>query len=1117
MDYKKLNVITGWLVFLVAAWTYVTTIEPTASFWDCGEFLATANKLEVGHPPGAPLFMMIGRVASAFVSPENVPVAINMLSALCSAFTILFLFWTITHMAHKVLTRNGDEPGTGGILAVLGSGVVGALAYTWSDTFWFSAVEAEVYSMSSLFTAITFWAILKWENVAHEAHSTRWLILICYLLGLGIGVQLLALLCIPPIAMVYYFKRYETTPKGILTAFVISAIILGTIQSVIIPGVAKVAGKFELLFVNDLGLPFNTGNLFYFLLLATLIVLGLRWTQRTGRVIANTVILGVTVILIGYSTYAMTVIRSLANPPIDENNPENVFNLVSYLNREQYGDRPLLIGQFWDSPYAAERKDGTPVYSAVYRIEKNGRLVKNEYDGWSAEHFVAENPGHTIDHAYVITDPRKGTEVVYEPEFTMLFPRMYSSQRSHVDAYKEWSDFKGRPMRSTDREGKPTVIHKPTFGENMRFFFSYQLDWMYWRYFLWNFAGRQNDVQGHGNILEGNWLSGVDVIDEQRLGSQEFLPSSMTENKGYNRFYLLPLLLGMIGFIHQLVRHPKDWAITLMLFFFTGIAIVIYLNQYPFQPRERDYAYVGSFYAFAVWIGLGVLALYDAARTITQKELGMAVGAAAGLGALKYLVEWDGDHSMSYTILYMALLGGAALLAAHLLGRVVKNSVVHATLATVLGLVVPVVMVADGWDDHDRSTRMPARDLAADYLESCAPNAILFTNGDNDTFPLWYAQEVEGIRTDVRVVNLSLLNTDWYADQMRRKAYESEPVPIMMDPGKYRQGTRDVVALIPQSKTYRDLKEMMDFVTNDRNMQVLFQRGVKDAWFPTDMFSLKADSADVFGSGTLQAGDSGWVPRVEWKIDRQVLLKNNLLLLDMLANNNWQRPVYFAVTTGPDSYINLQDHFQLEGLTYRLVPVKTPNRNPNMNGRVATDIMYANVMNKFKWGNMDTEGPIYLDENILRMTTNLRLQLSSLAEALIQEGRDEEARKILDLSMEMMPERNVPFTRIMLPTVEAYYDIGDTAKANAISDRLFTIMEENMTHFLSLDRRFAERLGDDMALTHAVMGRLATEAMRSDSTFGEGLKERFDAMEEQYQGKLMELSTGRRGGQRMRF
>lgn len=1119
MNYKKLNIITGWLVFLVATWTYIATIEPTASFWDCGEFLATANKLEVGHPPGAPLFMMIARVFSAFVTPENVPVAINTLSALCSSFTILFLFWTITHMAHKLVTRDGTEPGTGGIIAVLGSGVVGALAYTWSDSFWFSAVEAEVYSMSSLFTALTFWAILKWENVAHEAHSTRWLILICYLLGLGIGVQLLALLCIPPIAMVYYFKRYETTTKGVISAFVISAIILGTIQSIIIPGVAKVAGWFELRFVNDFGLPFNSGNLFYFIVLTTLAVLGLRWTQRTGRVVANTVILGVTVILVGYSTYAMTVIRSLANPPIDENNPENVFNLVSYLNREQYGDRPLLIGQFWDSPYSSEREDGNPVYTAVYKIKKGERVVKNEYDGWNAEHFLSENPGHSLEHAYVITDARKGSEPVYEPEFTMVFPRMYSSQRNHVDAYKEWSDFQGRPMRSTDREGKPTIIYKPTFGENMRFFFNYQMGWMYWRYFLWNFAGRQNDVQGHGNIVDGNWISGVDAIDEQRLGSQEQLPSSMTQNKGYNKFLLLPLLFGIIGLVYQLVRHPKDWTVTMLLFFFTGIAIVIYLNQYPYQPRERDYAYVGSFYAFAIWIGLGVLALYDAARTMTRKELGMVVGAGVGLGVLKYAVEWDGDHSMSYAILYLSLLGGAALGLFHLLGQVLKNGTVQAVLATAIGLVVPGIMVAEGWDDHDRSKRMPARDLAADYLESCAPNAILFTNGDNDTFPLWYAQEVEGIRTDVRVVNLSLLNTDWYIDQMRRKAYDSEPVPFSMDPGKYRQGTRDVVALIPQGKGgYRDLKEMMAFATNDRNMQVLFQRGVKDAYFPTDMFSIAADSAAVFGSGTLAVGDTSWIPRLNWKIGRQVLLKNHLMVLDLLANNNWQRPIYFAVTTGPDSYIDLQDHFQLEGLTYRLVPAYSPNRNPNLQGRVATDIMYKNVMEKFKWGNMDTQGDIYLDENILRMTTNLRLQLSSLAEALIEEGRKSDAAKVLDLSLEKMPERNVPYDRILLPTVEAYYAIGDTEKANTLSERLFTIMEENMNHYLSLDKRFAERMQDEMAITHAVMGRLASSTMRADSTFGAAMQERFDAIEEQYQGKLMEMQGGgRRRTTRMKF
>lgn len=1118
MDYKKLNIITGWLVFLVATWTYIVTIEPTASFWDCGEFLATANKLEVGHPPGAPLFMMIARVFSAFVSTENVPVAINTLSALCSSFSILFLFWSITHMAHKLVTRNGQELTSGGLIAVLGSGIVGALAYTWSDSFWFSAVEAEVYSMSSFFTAITFWAILKWESVAHEAHSTRWLVLICYLLGLGIGVQLLALLCIPPIAMVYYFKRYETTPKGMFWAFVISAIILGTIQAIIIPGVAKLAGTFELMFVNGMGLPFNTGNLIYFLLLIGLVFFGLRWTQRTGRVVANTVILGVTVILVGYSTYAMTVVRSLANPPIDENNPENVFNLVSYLNREQYGDRPLLIGQFWDSPYSSEREDGNPVYTATYLVQKNDRTVKQFYDGWSAEHFVEQNPGHTIKNEYIITDARKGSEVVYEQEFTMVFPRMYSSQRSHVDAYKEWSDFKGRPMRTMDREGKPTIIYKPTFGENLRFFFSYQMDWMYWRYFMWNFAGRQNDVQGHGNILDGNWVTGIKAIDAQHVGNQDQLPSSMTQNKAWNKFLLLPLLLGVIGFVYQLVRHPKDWTVTMLLFFFTGIAIVIYLNQTPYQPRERDYAYVGSFYAFAIWIGLGVLALYDAARSLTQKELGMVVGSAVGLGVLKYVVEWDGDHTISYSILYMALLGGALVGLFFLLGRVLKNDIVHGVLATLVCLAVPGIMVAEGWDDHDRSTRMPARDLASDYLESCAPNAILFTNGDNDTFPLWYAQEVEGIRTDVRVVNLSLLNTDWYIDQMRRKAYESEPVPFAMAPEKYRQGTRDVVALMPQGKGgYRDLREMMAFATNDRNMQVLFQRGVKDAYFPTDMFSIAADSATVFGTGTLEPGDTSWVPRVNWKIERQVLLKNHLMVLDLLANNNWKRPIYFAVTTGPDSYINLQDYFQLEGLTYRVVPVYSPNNNPNLQGRVATDIMYHNVMDKFKWGNMETEGDIYLDENILRMTTNLRLQLSSLAEALIAEGRNDDARAILDLSLAKMPERNVPYDRILLPTVEAYYAIGDKDKANQLSERLFTIMEENLNHFLSLEPKFAGRLLDDMAITHAVMGRLASSTTRADSAFGAPMRERFEAMEEQYQGKLLELQTGRRNTTRMRF
>jgi alkylated DNA nucleotide flippase Atl1 len=1124
MDLKKLNIFTGWLVFLVAAWTYISTIEPTASFWDCGEFIATAYKLQVGHPPGAPLFMILGRVSSFFVAPEHVAVAVNVLSALASAFTILFLFWSITHMAQKLATRNGAELTNGSIFAILGSGVVGALAYTWSDSFWFSAVEGEVYALSSFFTAIVFWAILKWESEADRPHSTRWLILIAYLMGLSIGVHLLNLLCIPAIAFVYYFKRYPVSPRGIITTFIISAVILGTIQAVIIPGIVRVAGWFELLFVNDMGLPFNTGNAIYAALLIGGIVWLLRWTQTNGKVVLNTVVLGVTVILIGYSTYAMIVIRSAANPPIDENNPENVFNLLSYLNREQYGDRPLLIGQFWDSPYSSERKDGKPVYTATWVAKKDNREVGKFYDRWSARHFLEENPGHTIEHAYLITDPRKGTEVVYEPEFTMLFPRMYSTQRNHVDAYKDWSQFKGVPMRTTDREGKPTIIYKPTFVENMRYFFAYQMDWMYWRYFMWNFAGRQNDQQGHGSINSGNWISGIKAIDAQRLGNQDHLPPSMTNNKAHNRFYLLPLLLGVIGLVYQMLRHLRDWTVVMLLFFFTGIAIVIYLNQAPYQPRERDYAYVGSFYAFAIWIGLGVYALYDAARSLKQRELMNVVGVAIGIGVLKFVIEWlgGGDHATSLSLLYMAVVGGAALALFHFMGRVLRNDAMQGILATAVGMAVPIVMVADGWDDHDRSIRKPARDLASNYLESCAPNGILFTNGDNDTFPLWYAQEVEGIRTDVRVVNLSLLNTDWYVDQMRRKAYDSDPVPFNMPHELYRQGTRDVVALIPQGdrETYRDIKEMMAFVYNDRNMQPIFSRGQKDAWFPTDRFSIPVDSAKVFSNGTLSIEDTAvWVPEVRWQIRRQVLLKNHLMVLDLLAHNDWDRPIYFAVTTGPDSYINLQDHFQLEGLTYRLVPVYTPSdpRNPNLQGRVATDTMYRNVTERFLWGNMDSERPIYLDENVLRMTTNLRLQLSSLAEALIEEGRDDMARTILDISLEKMPEHNVPFDRILLPTVEAYYAIGDTEKGTFLSERLFTIMEEDLTYYLSLEPRFVSSVGNDMAMAHAVMGRLMSTTVREDPEAGAKLRDRFQVMDEAYQDKLMELEAEGRRTTRMRF
>ncbi|HEY0977394.1 MAG TPA: DUF2723 domain-containing protein [Flavobacteriales bacterium] len=1128
MDFKKLNIITGWLIFLVATWTYLATIEPTSSFWDCGEFLATANKLEVGHPPGAPLFMILARVFSAFVSPENVPIAVNALSALCSSFTILFLFWSITHMGLKLATRKGDEEITPGkIIAVIGSGIVGALAYTWSDSFWFSAVEAEVYSMSSLFTALVFWAILKWESEADQPHNSRWLVLICYLLGLSIGVQLLGLLCIPAITLVYYLRKYTPTAKGIIWSMVIGALILGTIQAIIIPGIVKVAGWFELLFVNDLGMPFNTGTIVYGLLLIGLIVWGLLWTQRQGRVVLNTIILGVSVILLGYSTYAMTVVRSHANPPIDENNPENVFNLVSYLNREQYGDRPLLMGQFWGSEISDTRGDGNPVYTATYKVMKGNKLDRQFYDSWSADHYVEGKSGLTIDHEYVITDARKGSEIEYTPETTMLFPRMYSSQGSHVQAYKDWSNFTGVPVRDAqgravnDRDGKPIV--KPTQGENIGFFMDYQVNWMYWRYFLWNFAGRQNDIQGHGNIAEGNWYTGIKAIDAQRLGNQDQLPESMTSNRGMNKLFLLPLLLGVIGFVYQLVRHLRDWSIVLLLFFFTGLAIVIYLNQTPYQPRERDYAYVGSFYAFAIWIGLGVYALYDMARSVKQRELLYAVGGTLGLGVLKYLVESisGGDHSVSYCILYIGIVGGAAMGLMFAL-RSLRNDRLNGIVATLIGLVVPVVMVRAEWDDHDRTKRTPARDLAEDYLQSCAPNAILFTNGDNDTFPLWYAQEVEGIRTDVRVVNLSLLNTDWYIDQMRRKAYESDPVPFSIAPEKYRQGTRDVVALIPRDKSggYLDLKKAIAFATDDKNMQQIFQRGLRDAYIPAQNFRIPVDSAFVFGpQGMMSTKDTAdWSRDVRWTLNKQYVLKNHFMVLDLLANNDWKRPIYFAVTTGPDSYLNLQDYFRLEGLTYRLVPKKSQSQNPNSYGGVGTDQMFDNVMNKFKWGGMDSPEAIYLDENVLRMTTNLRLQMANLADALTEEGRKDKALQALNLVQEKLPEHNVPYDRIMLPIVEAYYRAGDTAAANRIGERLFDIMEDNMDWYLSLEPQFVSKVASDMELTQMVMERMVTTTRANgQKALSDRLRERLDAQGAAYDAKREDAATQGRRITKQRF
>ncbi|MFI5219876.1 MAG: DUF2723 domain-containing protein, partial [Bacteroidia bacterium] len=715
--YNRVNNIFGWLAFIIAAYVYLSTIEPTGSFWDCGEFIATANKLQVGHPPGASLFLMTARLAILFAGNDVtlIPVTVNALSALASAFAILFLFWTITALCRKIVKpETGENYSTPQLITIIGSGLVGALAYTFCDSFWFSAVEGEVYAMSQFFTAIVFWAMLKWEHVANEKHADRWMILIAYLMGLSIGVHLLNLLCIPALAFIYYFKKYPVTRWGIIKTAIIGVMVLMVVQYGIISGFVQLGAHFDLLFVNSFGLPFWSGFLFFILLIVVGILWGLRYTKQKNKPVWNTAILCFAFILVGYSSFAMTVIRSMANPPLDENNPEHAFNLLGYINREQYGDRPLGYGQYYNAR-VVDQEEGAMNYAAIDgKYKEAGRKIIP----------------------------------VYEKDKCTVFPRMYSSQDNHVSAYKEWAGVKGDAT--------------PTMSQNLKFFFTYQVGHMFWRYFMWNFVGRQNDIQGHGGITKGNWLSGIKGIDKIRLGPQDHLPKSMTWNKALNKFYFLPFILGILGMLWHFKRNKSDGFVVMLLFIMTGIAIVVYLNQNPYQPRERDYAYAGSFYAFAIWIGMAVMALTD----WLKKAVSPVVSSVA--------------------VTLICLFAG------------------------------PVIMAKDGWDDHDRSHRYTSRDFASNYLNSCAPNAVIFTNGDNDTFPLWYAQEVEGIRTDVRVVNLSLLNTDWYIDQMKRKAYSSDPVPFTWTLDKYVQGTRDYVPFYDRNLSgYTNLKDVMDFIISD--------------------------------------------------------------------------------------------------------------------------------------------------------------------------------------------------------------------------------------------------------------------------------------------------------------
>lgn len=1111
MNYQKLNNLGGWITFVIATITYLLTIEPTASFWDCGEFIASAYKLEVGHPPGAPFFMLLARFFTLFTPVEYVATSVNVLSALCSSFTILFLFWTITAFGKKLASKLYGEINDGASLAIIASGFVGSLVYTFSDSFWFSAVEGEVYAMSSLFTALVFWAIMKYDSVADEAHSSRWLVLIAYLMGLSIGVHLLNLLAIPAIAFVYYFRNFKTTQKGIIYTALISVGILGVVQALIIPGTYKVASVFEKLFVNGFGMGFFSGVAVYVLVIVALIVVGLIITRRKKLYVYNMAINSVMMILLGYSTFAIILIRSYANTPMDENNPEDVFALVSYLNREQYGDRPLLYGQYWMAP-VVDKEDGNPVYIKAYSVKQGDRTIKSFRTNYDAEKYIKENlegNNYEIVKEYTISDDKKDSEYVYDSQFQGLFPRMYSSQANHIREYKKWSNFEGKPIQIRTNQGTKTEM-KPTIGENLTYFFSYQINWMYWRYFMWNFAGRQNDIQGHGEITNGNWVSGVKMIDQEHIGNLNSLPTFMENNKGYNTYFLLPFLLGLIGLIFHLKKDIKQFSVVAMLFLLTGLAIVVYLNQYPLQPRERDYAYVGSFYAFAIWAGLGVMALYHWAIHENQKSIikGLTPAAATGVALLLVELVAGSDHTNSFSVIYMTIIGGAIIFALHFIAKAINNPKAMAALALIITLPIPLIMAAQNWDDHSRAKRRTGVDFAKNYLDSCEKDAILFTNGDNDTFPLWYAQEVEGYRTDVRIVNLSLLNTDWYADQMKRKAYDGLPVPISMDEYQYRQGTRDIVILDDsrnQSGQYVDLDRAMEFVKRE-DTKVRVGNNEMHHYLPTKTFSLSVDKEKVLSNGTVRAQDSSLVvDQIRWKINKGYILKNALLTLDIIATNNWDRPIYFAVTTGSDAYIGLQNYFQLEGLAYKLVPIKAPkNRIPGVSGRVASDIMYENMVENFQWGNVDNE-EVYMDENNLRMTTNLRLQFSNLAETLISEGKTEKAKTALKRCLEVMPEKNVPYNRVMTPIVESLLKVEEKELAKEIIVKLYENQKQDAMYYMQLDPENLRPLSEDLQINFAIANRMVSLAKFAEMDIADSLAADIKELEMEVQNTLQNL------------
>lgn len=930
--FNRLNNLIGWIVFAIALLTYSLTVERTASFWDCGEFIACAFKLQVPHPPGAPFFLLIGRLFSMLALGDLTQVAfwVNMVSVVSSAFTILFLFWTISLLGLKLLNKTEDNLSLSDTVLLLGAGLVGALAYTWSDSFWFSAVEAEVYGMSSFFTAIVIWAVFKWERIEDPAAENRWLIFIAYLVGLSIGVHLLNLVTIPGLALVYYYKKYQKiTFWGGLLAFIAGGLILVIINSGVIPGLPSLAGWFEILFVNSLGLPFGSGTIFFVIIFLGALVYGIWYSHVKEKTLLNTGLLSLGFILIGYSCYLMVLVRANYNPPINENNPDGTLSFVSYLKREQYGSRPLLFGPtFVARPISQKR--GAPIY------RKKG-------------------------DKYVIYDYRP--EYEYEAGSNMLLPRMYSTQGNHPQLYRQMENL---------AEGQ-----KPSMADNLGFMFKYQIGHMYWRYFMWNFVGRESDEEGAGNLLP--------------LDAFKKFPSTIATNKAHDNYFMLPFLLGLIGVVIQYFRRRRDLLVLGLLFFLTGVALVVYLNSPPTEPRERDYIYVGSFYIFCIWIGFGVIAI------------------AEGLSAF------------------------------------LKNATARAGIATALGLVVPIIMGFKGWDNHDRSHRYHSVDFAKNLLNSCAPNAILFTGGDNDTFPLWYVQEVEGFRTDVRVCNLSLLGTDWYIDQMKRQTYESQPLPISLEHDNYMFGKNDIVPFyeIPGVKGGINLKEYMGLVkTENRAIQVPLTSGDMTSILPSSVLFLPVNTAAVQKMNVLKPDIVPFLrDSISWTIGKNDLYKSDLIMLDIIATNDWKRPIYFSSTLATNNYLNLKEYMQVEGYAYRLLPVFVPGAN---DGYVNSDLMYNNLMTKMSWRELDNPNTYYDNTFLGSPVFTARIAFLRLVGQLIAENKMDKAKLALNKILAVMPDKSIPYDQITANYIRPLFQLGEDKKAMDIAETMANRADENL-------------------------------------------------------------------------